>query len=172
MKPESPIVKGPPGPPTPCRSHEASVARPELFLADLDPQRFDHAVVFFRRLTLGREVVADKDRVGRVEAQRLEGAQMEFPSGGHPQRAQQDLNAQFAVAAACLGEIPARDAKRAFRCVLLATRGRLLFELAIDHYGGVQGLAHKRMLALTASAALMYGMSLSWSRVIENWSMV
>ena len=54
---------------------------------NLEPQRLDHTIVFGRRLALGRQIVADEDRVGRIEAQRLQRAKVHLATGGNPQLA-------------------------------------------------------------------------------------
>ena len=58
-----------------------------LAVLDLEPQIFDHAVVLAGRLALGGQVVADEERIGGKETQRLQRAELDLAAGGDPQLA-------------------------------------------------------------------------------------
>ena len=54
---------------------------------DDEAHLLDHPVVGLGGLALGREIVADEDRVGGIQAQRLQAAQVQLAAAGDAQLA-------------------------------------------------------------------------------------
>ena len=72
------------------RFADGQLAARLFVVRDLEAQVLDHLVVGRRGLALGRQIIADEDRIGRIQSQRLQAAQVQLAAAGDAQSRDRD----------------------------------------------------------------------------------